>query len=112
MIIFEIITHLYYRIKFEGNIKMTEEKILTKHPQGKSGRNIDKKTYEIFKDAILSALQNKELSHTELFSLLNKKLKNKFSGNISWYGETVKLDLEARKLIVRTDSTPQKYRLK
>ena len=91
---------------------MTEEKIFTKHPQGKIGKNIDKKTYEMFKDAILSALQNKELSHTELFNLLNKKLKNKFSGNISWYGETVKLDLEARKLIVRTDSKPQKYRLK
>ena len=66
----------------------------------------------MFKDAILSALQNQELSHTELFNHLNKKLKNEFSGNISWYGETVKLDLEARKLIVRTDSKPQKYRLK
>ena len=38
MIIFEIITHLFYKIKFEGNIKMTEEKILTKHPQGKGGK--------------------------------------------------------------------------
>ena len=91
---------------------MIREKILTKHPQGKSGRNIDKKTYELFKDAILFALQNSELSHTELFTQLNKKLKNEFSGNISWYGETIKLDLEARKLIVRTDSKPQKYRLK
>ena len=90
---------------------MIKEKILTKHPQGKSGRNIDKTTYEMFKNAILSALQNKELSHTELFNQLNKKLKNEFSGNISWYGETVKLDLEERKLIVRTDSKPQKYRL-
>ena len=91
---------------------MIKEKILTKHPQGKSGRNIDNKTYELFKDAILFALQNSELSHTELFTQLNKKLKNEFSGNISWYGETVKLDLEARKLIVRTDTKPQKYRLK
>ena len=90
---------------------MTEEKILTKHPQGKNGKNIDIETYAMFKDAILSALQNKELSHTELFNQLNKKLKNEFSGNISWYGETVKLDLEARKLIERTDSKPQKYRL-
>ena len=91
---------------------MIKEKILTKHSHGKSGRNIDKKTYELFKDAILFALQNSELSHTELFTQLNKKLKNEFSGNISWYGETVNLDLEARKLIVRTDSKPQKYRLK
>jgi hypothetical protein len=47
-----------------------------------------------------------------LFNQLNKSLKNKFSGNISWYGETVKLDLEARKTIERTSSKPQKYRLK
>ena len=91
---------------------MNEEKILTKHPQGKSGKNISRQTYDLFKDTILSILKNKELTHTELFNQLNKKLKGKFSGNISWYGETVKLDLEARKLIERTDSKPQKYRLK
>jgi hypothetical protein len=91
---------------------MPEEKILTKHPLGKSGKNIDRKKYETLKNAILSALRNKELTHTELFNQLNKSLKNKFSGNISWYGETVKLDLEARKIIERTSSKPQKYRLK
>ena len=91
---------------------MKEEKILTKHPLGKSGKNIDKQKYETLKRAILSALQNKELTHTELFDRLNKTLKGKFSGNISWYGETVKLDLEARKIVQRTSSKPQKYRLK
>ena len=91
---------------------MTEEKILTKHPLGKSGKNITKQNYETLKKAILSALRNKELTHTELFTQLNKSLKGKFSGNISWYGETVKLDLEARKIIARTSSKPQKYRLK
>jgi hypothetical protein len=91
---------------------MAEEKILTKHPLGKSGKNISKKKYETLKDAVLSALKNKELTHTELFNELNKSLKDKFSGNISWYGETVKLDLEARKIIERTPSKPQKYRIK
>jgi hypothetical protein len=43
---------------------MKEEKILTKHPLGKSGKNIDKQKYETLKKAILSALRNKELSHT------------------------------------------------
>jgi hypothetical protein len=90
---------------------MAEEKILTKHPFGKSGRSISKQKYEIIKQAILSAL-NKELTHTELFNQLNRSLKGKFAGNISWYGETVKLDLEARKIIERTASKPQKYRLK
>jgi hypothetical protein len=91
---------------------MAGEKILTKHPLGKRGRNIDRQKYEVVKEAVLSALQDKELTHTELFDQIKKRLKNKFPGNISWYGETVKLDLEARKRIERTPSKPQKYRLK
>jgi hypothetical protein len=91
---------------------MKEEKILTKHPLGKNGKNIDKQKYETLKKAILSALQNKDLTHTELFNQLNKSLKSKFSGNVSWYTETVKLNLEARKIIERTSSKPQKYRAK
>jgi hypothetical protein len=91
---------------------MADEKILTKHPLGKSGKNISKQKYETLKKTILSALRNRELTHTELFKQLNKGLKNKFEGNVSWYGETVKLDLEARKVIERTSSKPQKYRLK
>jgi hypothetical protein len=64
------------------------------------------------KRAIQSALHDKELTHAELFRQLHKDLKDKFTGNISWYGETVKLDLEARKLIERTSSKPPKYQLK
>lgn len=92
--------------------KMTEEKILTKHPLGKSGRNISKRKYETIKQALLGALRNKELTHTELLSQVNKSLKGKFPDNISWYAETVKLDLEARKIMERTSSKPQKYRLR
>jgi hypothetical protein len=91
---------------------MSEERILTKHPLGKSGKNIEKTKYEAVKKAILSALKKKELTHTELFTQLNKDLKGKFSGNISWYGETVKLDLEARKSIRRSSDKPPKYRIK
>jgi hypothetical protein len=90
---------------------MTAEKILTKHPVGKSGKNVDRKKYDTLKKAMLSALRKNELTHTELFRRLNKSLKGKFSGNISWYGETVKLDLEAKKIIERTASKPQRYRL-
>lgn len=90
---------------------MSEEKILTKHPLGKSGRSVSKEKYETVKQALLQALRKKELTHTELMNQLNKSLKSKFSGNISWYSETVKLDLEARKIIERTSSKPQKYRL-
>jgi hypothetical protein len=51
-------------------------------------------------------------SHTELMSALERKLKGKFDGNVSWYGETVKLDLEARRIVERTGAKPQKYRLR
>ncbi len=54
---------------------MAEEKILTKHPLGKSGKNISKQKYETLKGAILSALKNQELTHTNLFNHLNKSLK-------------------------------------
>ena len=91
---------------------MADQKILTKHPLGKSGKNIDKQKYDALKAAIVSALQKKEMTHDELFDRLNKSLKGKFSGSISWYAETVKLDLEARKIVERTSSKPQKYRLK
>jgi putative nucleotidyltransferase with HDIG domain len=91
---------------------MAAGKILTKHPLGKSGKNIDKQKYHTLKKAIISALKNRQLTHAELFSELNKRLKSKFPGNISWYGETVKLDLEARKMIERTSSKPQKYQVK
>ena len=91
---------------------MTEVKILTEHPLGKSGRNISKHKYETIKQALLGALRNKELTHTELLSQVSKSLKGKFPDNISWYAETVKLDLEARKIMERTSSRPQKYRLR
>jgi hypothetical protein len=91
---------------------MDEAKVLTRHPLGKTGRNISKQKYDMLKEAILTALNTKELTHTELFEYLNKNLKGTFLGNVSWYGETVKLDLEARKMIQRTSSKPQKYRVK
>jgi hypothetical protein len=69
----------------------TEEKILTRHPLGKSGRNISKDKYEAIKQAIVGVLRKRELTHTELINHLNESLKGKFPDNISWYAETVKL---------------------
>jgi len=91
---------------------MTDPKIKTRHPLGKAGRTISKQKYEAVKKTILSTLRGRELTHTELFQALGTKLAGKFDGNISWYGETVKLDLEARKTIQRTATRPQRYRLK
>jgi hypothetical protein len=91
---------------------MKDKKILTKHPLGKSGKNIDKQKYDTVKKAILSALAKKALTHDELFDRLDRTLASKFAGSIHWYGETVKLDLEARKTIKRSSEKPPKYRLK
>jgi hypothetical protein len=89
---------------------MQEDKILTKHPQGKRGVNMSKTKYDQMKAALLSVLQGSELTHNELFNSLNQKLAGKFDGNIGWYGESLKLDLEARGLIERFGKNPQKYR--
>lgn len=42
-----------------------EEKILTKHPLGKTGRNISKQRYDVLKQAIEGVLRIKDLTHTE-----------------------------------------------
>jgi Family of unknown function (DUF6958) len=97
--------------KFSTTI-MADDKILTKHPLNKSGKNISKQKYDTLKSAILSALEGRELTHTQLFAQLEKSLTNNFTGSVNWYGETVKLDLEARRIIERTSSKPQRYRLK
>ena len=54
---------------------MTEEKIQTLHPQGKSGRSISKEKYELMKQTILAVLNGKKLTHNELFAQLEQRLK-------------------------------------
>jgi hypothetical protein len=73
---------------------------------------IDREKHEMLKAAIISILTGQDLTHTELFEALNKELKGKFEGNISWYAEGVKLDLEAHKVIERIPAKPlTKYHL-
>ncbi|HZJ52784.1 MAG TPA: hypothetical protein VFD38_01490 [Myxococcaceae bacterium] len=84
--------------------------ILTRHPQRKSGRNISREKYDQVRSAILAVLGRGELTHSELMERLAARLRSGFEGNPHWYGETVKLDLEARRVIERTTSRPQKYR--
>ncbi|HET7497659.1 MAG TPA: hypothetical protein VFM00_05105 [Candidatus Eisenbacteria bacterium] len=91
---------------------MNGSTIRTRHPQGKSGKNIAKEKYEAVKTAMLSALRGRELTHPELMQALESNLKGNFDGNVHWYGETVKLDLESRKIVERTATKPQKYRLR
>lgn len=75
----------------------------TKNPDSKKkGVNIDKEKYEMIKDEIVGVLLwQPGMTHTELNDTIAKKLGNTFKGDVGWYVETVKLDLEARKLIKR-----------
>ena len=93
-------------------MKNAEETILTRHPQGKSGKNISKEKYDAVAKAMRAALRNCELTHTELMERMKALLGRTFDGNVAWYAETVKLDLEARKVIERTEAKPQRYRLR
>jgi hypothetical protein len=91
-----------------------EERMMTQHPQKKSGVNIRRDKYEQVRAAIEDALQE---NGAQTFEALNKtvgqKLKGNFEGSIGWYFTTVKLDLEARGVVVceRKSGQPQTIRL-
>jgi hypothetical protein len=87
------------------------EKIQTLHPiAGKINKRISLEKYEVIRENILTILIEKEMTHTELMEILYVRVKDTFDGGVQWYGETVKLDLEARKIIERTGTKPERYR--
>ena len=91
---------------------MKGEQIQTLHTkQRKTNKRISLDKYNVIKDNMLKILARKELTHTELMEKLYSKVKDSFEGGVQWYGETVKLDLEARKIIERTSTKPEKYKL-
>ena len=85
-------------------------RIMTKHPEGKAGVNLEKDKYDTVKSAIIAELKRKdEMTFRDLNAAVGKRLKGRFDGSIGWYYTTVKLDLEARKLIKRVDTqSPQR----
>jgi hypothetical protein len=90
------------------------ERILTLHPEGKSGVKIDRHKYDQIKSAIIESLEaGEEMQFKELRRVVLHKLEGSFEGSISWYYTTVKLDLEARGQIERvSNKTPQMLRLR
>ena len=90
-----------------------ESYIQTLHPQpGKTNKRIVLEKYEFIKAHLLDIVSSQELTHTELMEELYARVKDSFKGGVQWYGEVVKLDLEARGIIDRTKSKPEKYKLK
>ena len=76
------------------------------HPEGKKGVSIAKHKYDFIKDFIVETLQNRgEMTYKELNDFAIKQLSETFEGKVNWYVVTVKLDLEARKIINRIPKT-------
>lgn len=91
---------------------MKQEFIQTLHPiEGKVNKKIALSKYNYIREHLLAIVAEFELSHTELMEELYARVKDNFEGGVQWYGEVVKLDLEARQLIERTKTTPQKYKI-
>lgn len=91
---------------------MKSKSIQTLHPQaGKKNKKISLEKYNFIRENLLTILNKAELTHTDLMEELYARVKDNFEGSVQWYGETVKLDLEARKLIERTNTNPEKYKL-
>ena len=89
------------------------DKILTLHPQGKKGVNIDSAKYALIRREIISKIKkDKQISYGELTDYIEKKLSNTFKGSVKWYVVSVKLDLEARNIIERVPMTsPHELRM-
>jgi len=93
--------------------KEKAEMIQTLHPdKTKTNKRITLEKYNYIKTNLLAVLKKAELTHTDLMEALYQRVKEKFEGGVQWYGETVKLDLEARGVIERTGAKPEKYKLK
>ena len=90
-----------------------EDRIMLKHPAGKSGVNISMEKYQMMRDAILEILAEEgEQTFNGLRSRVENRLNGRFDGSISWYYTSVKLDLEARGMIERIGSrSPQRIRI-
>ncbi len=89
------------------------EKILTLHPQGKTGVNIDKWKYDMVRGAILEILnENETYPFKTLADEVAARLGDSFEGSFQWYTVSVKLDLEARGEVERIPKkSPQQLRL-
>ena len=89
------------------------EKILTLHPAGKQGVNIDRRKYDTVRQAIEETLRVQPgTTFSELTGAVNRRIGDSFDGSVAWYVVSVKLDLEARGVLERVDGrSPQRLRL-
>ncbi len=90
-----------------------EERILTLHPQGKKGVNILKSKYDLIAEYLLAKIKAEgPITFESLGDQAVEDLSDRFEGKVLWYVVTVKLDLEARKIIERVPKTsPHQLRM-
>ncbi len=90
-----------------------DDRIMTLHPAGKTGVNIERVKYDAVRQAIIASIgEQGELAFKELPGAVASRLPVDFDGSVGWYTTTVKLDLEARGLIERVPGqSPQMLRL-
>jgi hypothetical protein len=95
------------------NDMASSDTIQTLHPvPGKTNKKISMKKYEFIRDNLLAILKKAEPTHLELMETLHQRIHATFDGSPHWYGETVKLDLEARGVIERVGKKPERYKLR
>ncbi|MXY95257.1 MAG: hypothetical protein F4047_11565 [Caldilineaceae bacterium SB0670_bin_27] len=89
------------------------ERIMTLHPAGKQGVNIDKGKYDMVRQAIEETLQAQPgITFSGMTKAVDQRIGDVFDGSISWYVTSVKLDLEARGVLERVDGrSPQRLQL-
>ena len=89
------------------------ERIMTLHPAGKQGVNIDKGKYDMVREAIEETLRAQPgITFSALTEEVGRRIGDVFDGSVSWYVVSVKLDLEARGVLERVDGrSPQRLRM-
>ena len=95
-------------------IKTMKTKIQLKHPAGKKAVTMEASKYSLMMKAILAGLAKGRSTHSEILQALTDDFARngkEFPGSIEWHMEWVKLDLEARKQIRRTTSSPVRFAL-
>ena len=89
------------------------DRVLTLHPHGKQGVNIDKRKYETIRNAIATSLHGSDgMTYMELVAEVGQRVAGRFDGSVKWYVVAVKQDMEARGSLRRVPGTrPQLLRL-
>lgn len=87
--------------------------IQTLHPHGKQGVNISRAKYDLVRQTMIDILAGQgDKTASELSHAVVERLQPTFDGSVMWYCSTIKLDLEARGVIVAVPkSRPPRWRL-